>query len=608
MKFFDSTDLPRQTVSRQLTIVGLFLLLAFAASGNAAKAEEIHSFTADLSVNQDGNLKVKEDIVIDFGHFVRHGLRRFIPVTYNRGAGTYTLSLKVTGVTDASGNSLQYQVDNAGPDVSIRIGDPYKVVTGVESYSISYEVRKAINFFDSGPELYWNVNGTRWPYRIDKCIARFHPPFGVAARQVHLAAYQGVSHSTAHARTISQDSKGIVVQADNLKPGENLTVVFGLPEGSIKRPTLLDEIFIFIGDWLGLFLWPVLTGIALYLFWSFYGRDEKRITSIGVEWTPPPDLTPAEVGTLVDESLDTPDVLSTLVDLASRGYLKIKVIPYDRGFFNLSQKDYEFTKTQPPKAEPALKPHERLFLDAIFPTGTNINTLTSLKGKFALELPYIRNEIWGALLSKGLFSRNPENDVTTFGTIGAGVVICGIVLLLISTAAGRASAFGIIISGAIIAVSGRAMPQKTAAGSIAYARCKAFQRFVQTAEKQRIALLAKDDPTIFGRLLPYAMVLGAADKWADAFKDLMVKPPDWYDNSAFSNNSTIFMPDAFVYDLGDSMHSIASGFTALPTYTDGGGGGGFGGGSWSSGAGSGFSGFSGGSSGGGFGGGGGGSW
>jgi len=334
------------------------------------------------------------------------------------------------------------------------------------------------------------------------------------------------------------------------------------------------------------------------------------VASIGVEWTPPPDLTPAEVGTLVDESLDTPDILSTLVDLASRGYLKIKVIPYTQGFFQLGRKDYEFTKTQPIKSDPPLKQHEKLHLDAIFPGDATTNKLSDLKGVFSADLPFIRQAIWTALLSKGVFVRNPEVDLAAFHWAGGAIVVAGIFLLLISSPAGRATAFGIIISGLIVMVSAKAMPQKTPAGSLAYARCKAFQRFVQTAEKQRIALLAKDDPTIFGRLLPYAMVLGAADKWADAFKDLMIRPPDWYDNSAFSSN-TIFSPDVFVYDLGDSMHSITSGFMApVPSsYSgNGGGNGGFGGGSWTSDAGSGFSGFSGGDSGGGFGGGGGGDW
>jgi len=608
MKFLVSAAFASQNLSRRSISAAWAACAIIVLAGNAARAEHIKSFTADLTVNQEGNLKVKEDIVMDFGQTPRHGLRRFIPVTYNRGAGTYTLKLDVGSVNDASGHPLQYQVDNTGPDVSVRIGDPYKVVTGVPSYSIDYDVRKALNFFSNGPELYWNVNGTRWPYAIDKCVAKFHPPFGVSPKQIHVGSYQGLAGSTTSARVISADAKGIVIEADHLQAGENLTVVFGMPEGSVKKPTFLDEIFLFVGDWLGLFLWPVLTSIGLYLFWSFYGRDEKRVASIGVEWTPPPDLTPAEVGTLVDESLDTPDVLSTLVDLASRGYLKIKVIPFDRGFFNLSQKDYQFDKTQPPGTPPPLKLHESLFLDAIFPpvSGTTTNYLSSLKGKFAQDLPYIRSEIWNSLMAKHLFTRNPENDVTIFGSLGAAAIILGIIVLLAMGAVMHATAFGIIISGAIIAVSGRAMPQRTAAGSIAYARCKAFQRFVQTAEKQRIALLAKDDPTIFGRLLPYAMVLGAADKWADAFKDLMVRPPDWYDNSAFNNNNTVFSPDLFVYELGDSMHSISSGFTTVaPSSGDGGG---FGGGSWTSGGGSGFSGFSGGSSGGGFGGGGGGSW
>ena len=114
-------------------------------------------------------------------------------------------------------------------------------------------------------------------------------------------------------------------------------------------------------------------------------------------------------------------------------------------------------------------------------------------------------------------------------------------------------------------------------------------------EKERIARMAQEDPTIFGRLLPYAMVLGVADQWAHAFEGLMTQPPDWYTSSDGVNFSTIW----FVHDLGSGMHSMGQTFVSRPESQSS---------SWSSGGGGGFSGFSGGFSGGGFGGGGTGSW
>jgi uncharacterized membrane protein len=346
--------------------------------------------------------------------------------------------------------------------------------------------------------------------------------------------------------------------------------------------------------------------IILYVWWSYYGRDEKPVSAIGVEWTPPPGLTPAEVGTLIDESCDTPDVVSTLVDLAARGYLKIKTLTRT-DYFLLNKKDYEFTKTAPATEPVALKEHERIFLAGIFTTTGDVVKLSDLKGYFGPLVPRIRSAIWSELADGKMFARDPDSDRSMFRSLAFLLGIGGVLLIILGGNGHRADGFGVIISALITGLSAGAMPARTAAGSQALARCKAFQRFVQTAEKQRIALLAKDDPTVFGRLLPYAMVLGAADKWAEAFKDLMIQPPDWYDNSAVYGNQP-FSSVIFIDDLGDSLHSITSGFTAMPVVTpsggDGWGGGGFGGG-----AGGGFSGFDGGGfSGGGFGGGGGSSW
>jgi hypothetical protein len=43
-----------------------------------------------------------------------------------------------------------------------------------------------------------------------------------------------------------------------------------------------------------------------------------------VEYEPPENLKPAEIGTLVDEYADDRDIVATIIDLAIRGYLKIK--------------------------------------------------------------------------------------------------------------------------------------------------------------------------------------------------------------------------------------------------------------------------------------------
>ena len=82
-------------------------------------------------------------------------------------------------------------------------------------------------------------------------------------------------------------------------------------------------------------------------------------------------------------------------------------------------------------------------------------------------------------------------------------------------------------------------------------------------------------PENFQANLPYAMVLGVADKWAEKFKDIFTSPPDWYrgyyPGSAFS---TVYLADSI-----SRMQTGVGGTLASSPSSSGGGGGGFGGGS-----------------------------
>jgi hypothetical protein len=147
-----------------------------------------------------------------------------------------------------------------------------------------------------------------------------------------------------------------------------------------------------------------------------------------------------------------------------------------------------------------------------------------------------------------------------------------------------------------------AMPAKTAKGARLARYCLGFQEFVTRVEKDRLERMAKEDPTLFERVLPYAVVLGCADEWAERFEGLLTEPPSWYRSSSFTPGR--FDSRSLVSGLGRSMQSMGSTLTSQPRPS----GGGFRGTSFGAGRGSSGFGRSGGGSGGGFGGGGGGSW
>ncbi|MGL5934223.1 MAG: DUF2207 family protein, partial [Cetobacterium sp.] len=134
---------------------------------------------------------------------------------------------------------------------------------------------------------------------------------------------------------------------------------------------------------------------------------------------------------------------------------------------------------------------------------------------------------------------------------------------------------------------------KTDYGRQILGRVLGFKRFLETAEKNKLELLLKDNPAYFYNILPYTIVLGVSELWADKFKELVVEPPQWYGGGSGIGN--VFLLSTFMRGFNKSVGALNDNMLSSPkSATNYGGGGG--------------SSVGGGSSGGGAGGGGGGSW
>jgi uncharacterized membrane protein len=140
---------------------------------------------------------------------------------------------------------------------------------------------------------------------------------------------------------------------------------------------------------------------------------------------------------------------------------------------------------------------------------------------------------------------------------------------------------------ASVALFAPSMPRRTPRGRKLYEEILGYREFLQRVDRDRLERLGGRTTDRFEKGLAYALVLGAADAWADAFADLYAKPPDWYhsDGDVYG-----FRSRDFVSSLGRSLNTIGRTLAESPPSSGGSGGGG------------------GGFSGGGSGGGGGGSW
>jgi uncharacterized membrane protein len=557
---------------------------AGAASVALARSLDIRELAASITVLRNGGIRVTERITVHFeGEW--NGLYRTIPVEYRTPQNLrYALDLRVESVMDAAGNPLRYEVERAGRSRRIKMWVP-GAVDATHTIVLTYRSSNALRFFEEHDELYWNVTGDEWDFPIKRTRAEIILPEDVEG--IRAAAFAGVHGSDDPVTAAEQVGNAVYFHVDRpMGYREGLTVVVGWNPGVVERPTLTARAGRMLAANSVLAI-PFFAFFAMFGIWRRYGKDPE--TSVYVRYEPPPDMTPAEAGTLIDDRPDVRDITATLVDLAVRGYLRIEETKRDQLFGLFSTTDYELTLLREDDW-PRLKPHEAALLRALRRHADDGRVAFSdLQNEFYRDLPEIRNHLKKTLVDGGHYHRRPDvvRGVWFAAAVAAGAAVAAFASMLAARLhiAGVAILFAAVTTAVIVIGFGWLMPVRTRAGARSHAWVRGFEEFLARVEKDRLERMI-ESPTDFEKYLPYAMAFGVEKNWARAFDGLASEPPDWYRGA----DGGPFRPNHFVGRLGRMTTAASSAMTSSPR------------GSGSSGS----SGFSGGSSGGGFGGGGGG--
>jgi hypothetical protein len=562
-----------------------FALCALALATPAA-AERIRDFSARIHLDPDGSFAVEERIVYDFEGQRRHGIYRDIPVRYERALGArHHVGLDVESVSDESGVARSFAVSRSGASLRIRIGDADRFVEGVQEYRIHYRARRALLFFPEHDELYWNATGTEWQVPIDRATAEVYPPAGVSPAGLRVACFAGPPGAVAGACEAVAGERALRFETlGPLRAHEGLTLVVGLPKGAVSEPTAWEKAQAWLGD--SGILWallPVGTFFGMLRLWWRFGRDPGPEESVPVRYEPPAGLSPAEVGTLLDERADLQDLTATILDLAVRGQLSIEELDAQRFFF-FGSKDYRLRRERP--AASSLKPHEQRLLEGLFPDADEV-LVSELRDVFYTHLPKIKKALYRELSGpRGYFPTSPEGVRKGWAVAGAALAALGLAALA-SQAAPLPGLVALLASAGVVLGFSRVMPRRTRKGRRALHEIRGFEEFLRRVDADRLERIGARSVENFEKMLPFAVVLGAADAWAEAFAEIYTQPPDWFRSAGGAHD---FQPRVFMNRVGQSLGTIGQSMTSRPR---GSGSSGFGGG---------------GMSGGGFGGGGGGSW
>jgi len=529
----------------------------------SARDWRIARFDTQMSVAQDGVATVTERLDVAFtGAF--HGIYRDIPVEYpGPHSSNYSLFLKVTGVTDGDGNKLKYDSSTRNGNRHLKIYIP-DAVDATRTVQIQYTVTNAVRWFDDHDELYWNVTGNDWPVPIDSASASINFPPN-AAGELRAQAFTGVYGSQERDARIQVSGNTASVETNNpLSMREGLTADVYITKGVLTQPSKLTQAIWFLRSNL-IVLLPLWAFVVMFFFWWTKGRDPKPDISIAPMYEPPKGMTPAEVGTLIDDAVHPRDISSTLVDLAVKGYLKIEEKESKSLLF--SHRDYIFHLLKPQSEWASLEQHERVMLHQMFAGGnanwkqmfdslaeqtaqfgvhTNMQQvmkalgnlgpgdatdvhLSDLKNQFYIALPTMKDNILAELKGKGMYSVDPKS-AHVYVLAGVLFTVVPFIPPLVLGVGSLLESPGLLFASGIIAVViiflfARIMTAKSQKGVRTKVEILGFQEFVNRVDSDR---LKRMPPDTFEKFLPYAMALGIENRWAKAFQGIVQNPPNWY--------------------------------------------------------------------------------
>jgi uncharacterized membrane protein len=568
-----------------------FLLLPKPALAQG-EAYVINNFNSEITINQDSSITVAETIEVYFNE-ERHGIFRNIPVVYRTEDRVINSKLNVISVVDENGRKYKYETSRSGDGIQIKIGDGDVYVEGLKTYVITYRARNIIQRYQDYDELYWNVAGDGWDASILSAQATVKSEFATIDNIQCFSGLVGVDtkcESLAHDGNSAEFASGTV-----LGNGSDMTIVVGLDDdNSLIFATTNRDI---ISDYWGYPI-AIVPFLIMFYFWFKRGRD-SRYKSDNIYYTPNnkntentpvfgkrefiptvygpiAGLTPAEVGTLVDERVDIHDVVAELVELGRLGYLKIEKI--DKRF---AKDDYVIKKIK--DSDNNLRDYQKYLHESIFSFVENGEVrLSELKKKFYTKLEKFRDKLYTHLDERKYFDARPDKVRIKWFVI-AGVLETVVFIAVISFISINYDFWPLVIVGVLsipVFLFAFQMPKKTATGYALFRQTKGLA-FYLSKGKWREEI--KEKQLFLDEILPLAISLGVVSKLARDMQELGVKEPSYFAAHGAAWSSSF-----------NSFNSSASTSMAPAKSSSGG---------WSGG-----SGFSGGSSGGGFGGGGGGSW
>ncbi len=322
-------------------------------------------YKIDIKVNENNTFNISEYIKAYF-NVDKHGIFRKIPLRNEVVRLDGTKSNNRAKISDITVNEAYTTYNESGYKV-IKIGDSNYTLTGSKEYVINYLYNIGKDTGKEYDEFYFNLLGYEWDTTISN--AKFTITMPKEFDKTKLGFSSGIVGST-DSSNIEYNVDGNVISGRYngvLDAGESLTVRLELPEGYFVGASNNFNFMIII-----LFVLPIVFAIISFLLWVKYGKDDKAIET--VEFYPPEGFNSAEIGFLYKGYADKNDVISLLIYLANKGYVRIEESE-EKALFS-TKKEFKIVKI---KDYDGNNINEKVFLNGLFNSrGSSVTSAINL--------------------------------------------------------------------------------------------------------------------------------------------------------------------------------------------------------------------------------------
>jgi uncharacterized membrane protein YgcG len=592
------------------------------------------SFAAD--VDEDNTWHITENITYNFVTPHHGPVRNIIYASdwYSDGE-TVRVPGKVsnfkTKCPDASSETANtsYGESNKSKYVSYSVGSKDKTYTGIHTYTMTYDLQ----FFTDLDEINFNIVGVNWQRPIENASWTIHMPKSFDASKIgYSVGKSGASGYNPSLLSCKVDGTTITGQyKSTLQMYEGINIRCKLPEGYFNFQPRND-----------LFLWVIFAVCSLPLIYMVI-RGKQHIVPV-VSFYPPDDLDPAEMERIYTGG-DINHATALIPYLANKGYMmltaeenqgaeEIQQLPkFLQSMIEQVQPQNEMTFTALNEDYSELSEYSKTFLQGLFEKGKTVrqSALTNRFYKTIRKMQSIassnESELWDKKKNRiGTLSVITSFIAIVISVIGNGYVnyediamenvlrclfvgICCVTVVCISRLAGRVLGFFFIVPTLVFIFQGGGRysiipvillllnvllsPKYTYRSEETkelYGKILGFKEFLETAEADRLRMLACENPDYFYDILGYAYVFGLEEKWMKRFDSLQLIPEtcDWYQPAG---GAGVLSASALMDSFHSVMQSASYSMNSNPSSSSGssgssgggcsgGGGGGGGGGAW----------------------------